>query len=136
MVQSIVAREISPLDEGVVTIGTLNCGSSQNIIAETCTMEGTIRAFDESVYESLLEKIIKILNGLKVAYDITYKIDHMPLYPPVYNDPSLCNQITKILSHDVRINKPNVINKILFLSVFNLIGINLLLIEKINVVLF
>ncbi len=103
MVQSIVAREISPLDEGVVTIGTMNCGSTQNTIAEKCTMKGTIRAFDENVYDTLIEKINKILKGLKVTYGITYKINHLPLYPPVYNDPSLCDQITEILADDVNI---------------------------------
>ena len=105
MIQSIVSREISPLDEGVVTIGTLNCGSSQNIIAEDCTMEGTIRAFDEDVYDILLEKIEKILEGLKHTYDIDYELDHLPLYPPVYNDPSLSDQIANILSKDVKIKK-------------------------------
>ena len=104
MLQSIVAREISPLDEGVVTIGTMNCGSAQNIIAESCVMEGTIRAFDEDVYEVLLKKITKILEGLKLTYDIDYELDHLPLYPPVYNDPGLCDQISNILSNDVKIN--------------------------------
>lgn len=105
MIQSIVSREISPLEEGVVTIGTLNCGSAQNIIAEACTMEGTIRAFDENVYDLLLEKIEKILEGLKLTYDIDYELDHLPLYPPVYNDPSLSDQIANILSKDVKIEK-------------------------------
>lgn len=105
MVQSIVAREISPLEEAVVTIGTISGGSSQNIIAETCTMEGTIRAFSEEIYDTLLEKINNILMGLKHTYDIDYKLDHLPLYPPVYNDPSLSNQVEEILSNNVTINR-------------------------------
>ena len=52
-VHQIVSRRINPIDEGVITLGTIRGGSKDNILAEKVTMTGTIRSFfapDQAVF--------------------------------------------------------------------------------------
>ncbi|HEX8670799.1 MAG TPA: amidohydrolase, partial [Longimicrobium sp.] len=44
--QSIVSRNVSPLDSAVVSVGTFQAGTAQNVIADTARLTGTVRAFD------------------------------------------------------------------------------------------
>ena len=52
-VQSIVSREISPLDPAVVTIGRMDVGTRFNVIAENAVLEGTVRCFNVAVREKI-----------------------------------------------------------------------------------
>jgi len=51
--QTIVSRQISPIDPAVVTIGKVSIGERRNIIAETAVLEGTCRAFSEDVFSKI-----------------------------------------------------------------------------------
>ena len=61
--QTIVSREISPQDPGVLTFGKIESGSAPNIIPDSVSIEGTIRAYSQDVREriySSLERISKL----------------------------------------------------------------------------
>ena len=87
--QTIVSRNISPFDPGVVTIGKFCGGSAQNIIADTVNFWGTIRTFKEENTEFIIERIKEIHRGVELSYrvKIDEKIDIV--YPPVINDKEL-----------------------------------------------
>lgn len=87
--QTIVSRNISPFDPGVVTIGKFCGGSAQNIIADTVNFWGTIRTFKEENTEFIIERIKEIHRGIELSYrvKIDEKIDIV--YPPVINDKEL-----------------------------------------------
>lgn len=87
--QTIVSRNLSPFDPGVVTIGKFCGGSAQNIIADTVNFWGTIRTFKEENTEFIIERIKEIHRGIELSYrvKIDEKIDIV--YPPVINDKKL-----------------------------------------------
>lgn len=58
--QTLVAREISPLDAGVVTVGTFHAGTKNNIISDRAELRLTVRSNDEAVRHKLLQGIKRI----------------------------------------------------------------------------
>lgn len=95
--QTIVSRNLSPFDPGVVTIGKFCGGSAQNIIADTVNFWGTIRTFKEENTEFIIERIKEIHRGIELSYrvKIDEKIDIV--YPPVVNDKELYKKFVEIM---------------------------------------
>ena len=68
--QTLVSREISPLQPGVVTVGAFHSGTKHNIISDRAEMQLTVRSDDEAVRKKLLDGIKRIaanvgrMNGL------------------------------------------------------------------------
>ncbi|MFC0213199.1 M20 family metallopeptidase [Paenibacillus chartarius] len=85
--QTVVARSIDPTEPCVVSVGSFHAGSSFNVIAETCTMKGTVRSFDPTVRLEAKRRIELLLEHTCAKYGATYKIDYRLGYPPVVNDP-------------------------------------------------
>lgn len=86
--QSIVARNVSPLDSAVLTIGKVTAGSRYNIIAEECIMEGTCRTLDPKVQESLPTRMEAIIKGIVEGMGGTYKFEYIKGFIPTMNAPA------------------------------------------------
>ena len=95
--QTIVSRNLSPFDPGVVTIGKFCGGSAQNIIADTVNFWGTIRTFKEENTEFIINRIKEIHRGIELSYrvKIDEKIDIV--YPPVINDKELYKKFVETM---------------------------------------
>ncbi|MGG4404594.1 N-acetyldiaminopimelate deacetylase [Geobacillus stearothermophilus] len=87
--QSIVARNVDPLDSAVITIGKIVGGTVQNVIAEHARLEGTIRTLSPAAMEAVKRRIEAIVRGIEVAYECEAAIDYGAMYYQVYNDPAL-----------------------------------------------
>jgi N-acetyldiaminopimelate deacetylase len=87
--QSIVARNVDPLDSAVITIGKISGGTVQNVIAECARLEGTIRTLSVDSMKKVKDRIEAIVNGIKIAYQCEAEIDYGSMYHQVYNDPEL-----------------------------------------------
>jgi len=85
--QSIVSREIDPLDTAVVSVGRLKAGTAYNIIAGSAWMEGTTRCFTEAMSERLAEKIERVASNTARAYNARAELAYAPSVPPTVNDP-------------------------------------------------
>ncbi len=83
-IHTVVSRRINPIESGVITIGTINGGTVNNVIPDTVSMTGTIRSFSPAVRESLHEELRK---ACSVAEALGGKIDLEILYgyPPTVN---------------------------------------------------
>lgn len=84
--QTIVSRNVSPLDSAVLTIGSFQAGSACNIIAEKCRLKGTVRSFDKQVRRNVrtrLEEMVRLVCG---AYGAEAVLDFREGYPAVVND--------------------------------------------------
>lgn len=68
--QSIVARNVDPLEQGVVTVGSIHGGSAPNIIPDVVEMQGTIRAFKAEVMHMLRERITTIAEGIATSMGV------------------------------------------------------------------
>jgi amidohydrolase len=88
--QQIVARRISPLQPAVVSIGTVSGGVAENVIAESVTLRGTLRYYDEQVRRTLHHEL---RNALAVASTLGGRatLDLRAGYPPVMNDEHITN---------------------------------------------
>jgi len=87
--QNIAAREIDPLETIVVTIGTIEGGYRNNIIADRVTMTGTFRSQLEGVRAGLEERARRIVDGVAAAYGARATLHVVYGYPPVVNDAGL-----------------------------------------------
>ena len=85
-IQHVVSRRLNPLEPGVITIGTINGGTVENVIPDTVTLTGTIRSFTPEARETLhkeLEKACRIVEPLggSIEFEINWG------YPPTSNSP-------------------------------------------------
>jgi N-acetyldiaminopimelate deacetylase len=87
--QSIVARNVDPLDAAVVTIGKIECGTRQNIIAETARLEGTIRTMSLTSMQKVKSRIEALVKGIEAGFECQATIDYGSNYCQVYNDEAL-----------------------------------------------
>jgi N-acetyldiaminopimelate deacetylase len=87
--QTIVARNIDPLDSAVVTIGKISGGTKQNIIAERSRIEGTIRTLSLESMGEVKERIETIVHGIEKGFSCEAAIDYGANYLQVMNDAAL-----------------------------------------------
>jgi amidohydrolase len=89
--QSVVSREISPLDAAVVTIGSVHGGTAFNIIPSTVRMTGTARSFTEEAGRALPEKMARIVRGTAEAAGVKAKLDYRRINRATVNDPAMAD---------------------------------------------
>ena len=87
--QNIAARETDPLAAIVVTIGTIEGGYRNNVIADRVTMSGTFRTQDPAVRAQLEGRARRIVDGVCAAYGASGTLEVIYGYPAVINDPAL-----------------------------------------------
>jgi len=87
--QTIVSRNVNPLDSAVVTIGKMEAGTKQNIIAEKARLEGTIRTLSADSMAKVKKRIEAIAAGIEASFECQVTIDYGSNYCQVYNDPAL-----------------------------------------------
>ncbi|HSS45398.1 MAG TPA: amidohydrolase, partial [Thermoanaerobaculia bacterium] len=84
--QSIVSREISPLESAVVTVGSIQGGSAFNIIPRLVRLTGTARSFTEAVARALPEKMERIVSGTAGACGVTARLSYRRVNRATVND--------------------------------------------------
>jgi amidohydrolase len=89
MLQTIRARNMSPFEPGVVTVGLLRGGERRNIIPTTVEMQGTIRTFDMKTQETIERRITEILKGVTEANGASFTVSFDRMYPLTANDSAL-----------------------------------------------
>ena len=99
-IQSIVSRNIDPIEAGLITIGRLVCGERRNVIANEALMEGTMRAFDKNVYSVLRSRLIKMVTTMAEAFNCGVEYEIRDMYPAVVNDEHLHEKLKKAVSKE------------------------------------
>jgi len=88
--QTIVARNLSPLEEGVVSVTQFSGGDAFNVIPAAVTIRGTIRALSVDTLNSLRERVEKMLEATCLLHGTNSTIKFSPdYYLPTINDPEL-----------------------------------------------
>ncbi|RCX23045.1 amidohydrolase [Fontibacillus phaseoli] len=85
--QSVVSRSVDPLNPAVVTIGSIQGGTAQNIIADRCRLAGTVRCFDEETRDLIRTRVRELAEGTAAAYGASASVDYMMGYPSLVNEP-------------------------------------------------
>ena len=93
--QTIVSRELSPMDAAVVTVGSLQAGTKENVIPDEAVIKLNVRTFDERVRTRVLAAITRIVNAEAAAAGAPQPPEITPLdrYVPVSNDPDATRRV-------------------------------------------
>ena len=83
--QNVVARRIPPFEPAVLTIGTVHGGVAENVIAESVTLKGTMRYYDEAI-RRMLHKELRAALRVADALGGQAQLELREGYPPVFND--------------------------------------------------
>lgn len=83
--QTVVSRNVHPLDPAVVTVGAFNAGIASNVIPERAEMVITIRSFDPAVRDKLEERIRGVAVGQAASYGMTATIEYTRGYDATVN---------------------------------------------------
>jgi amidohydrolase len=84
--QTVVAREVSPIEPAVVTIGSVHGGQAFNVIPDEVVLTGTIRTFDAALRRSMPERIERVASGVASALQCRAEVEVKTGNPPVVND--------------------------------------------------
>ena len=87
--QTLVARELDPLETAVVTVGTLHAGTASNIIPQTATLTGTVRTYQPEVRDYLEQRITEMAATIAQGFRATAETVYLRGYPPMINDPEM-----------------------------------------------
>jgi hippurate hydrolase len=97
-VQTLVAREIDPIDPAVVTVGSFHAGSKHNIIPDEAKLQMTVRAFRQVVRERLIAGIERIAQAEAAAASAPEPwITVSEGVGPTSNDPALAARLAGTL---------------------------------------
>ena len=88
-VQRIISRETDPRASAVISIGKIYGGTAVNIIPQTVTLEGTVRAFDRKVQDFIHKRLEEITEGITKAARASYTLHYERIMPPADNEARL-----------------------------------------------
>jgi len=104
--QTLVSREVNPLESGVVTVGSFRAGYKHNIIPDEATLQITVRSYDDGVRKTLLDGIQRIalaqaasagLTG-DMAPEVKIESDYTP---STYNDPEMTTRVMGAIAQSI-----------------------------------
>ncbi len=96
--QSVVSREISPLDAAVVSVGSIHGGTAFNIIPDSVLLTGTARSFTEATGRALPEKIGRIVAGTAAACGVRATLRYDRVNSATVNDAKMAELVIETAS--------------------------------------
>ncbi|QRI93093.1 amidohydrolase [Delftia lacustris] len=85
--QTIVSRNIDPLQMAVVTVGAIHAGKANNVIAHSAVLELSVRALDADVRRLLEERIRDLVSAQAESFGVQAQLDWRPGYAVLVNTP-------------------------------------------------
>lgn len=95
--QSIVGRNIDPLQAAVVTVGSIHAGSAANIIAATAELKISVRALSNEVRAELLQRVHDTINLQAQSFGASATIKHVNGCPVVMNDAEATDYVLDVM---------------------------------------
>ena len=87
--QTIVSRELNPVETAVVSLGRMTSGGAFNIIPPTAELEGSLRSFNPEIRAQMEGRLRRIADGIAAAYRCTAELKVTYYYPSVVNHAGL-----------------------------------------------
>jgi len=94
--QSIVSRNIDPLEPAVITVGTFHSGEAFNGIPEIAKLTGTVRAYSKEVYELLPNRFESIVENTAKAFGANVQITYDRIDKPTINHAPNAELVSKV----------------------------------------
>ena len=84
--QTIVSRNVPPLDMAIITVGAFHAGTAPNVIPQQAELKLTVRALRPEVRLQLKQRITEVCQAQAAVYGATVEIDYQWRYPVLVND--------------------------------------------------
>lgn len=91
--QTIVSRNVSPLETAVVSVCQLRAGDTFNVIPQTVSFSGTIRTYNLAVRQRTIDRFEAVIKGVAEAMGCTAQIKVNRLTPAVINNPEIAARL-------------------------------------------
>jgi hippurate hydrolase len=86
--QTVVSRNVPPLEMGIITVGAFHAGEAPNVIPDTAELRLTVRAFRPDVRDLLERRIHEVAQAQAAVYGATASVEYQRRYPVLNNDPA------------------------------------------------
>jgi hippurate hydrolase len=83
--QTIVSRNLHPLDAGVVSVTQVHAGDTWNVIPDDVVLRGTVRTFESAVQHTIERRMKTILDGIAAMFEMTVTLRYERRYPATVN---------------------------------------------------
>jgi amidohydrolase len=93
--QTIVSREIAPVNPAVITVGSINGGTAQNIIPDEVILKGIIRTLTPEDREYAKRRLEEVVASICTAMRGSYEIDIEESYPCLINDDHMVSTVRR-----------------------------------------
>ncbi|MDG2404898.1 MAG: M20 family metallopeptidase [Paracoccaceae bacterium] len=87
--QTIVSRNVPPLDTCVLSVTKIHAGSAYNVVPENANLAGTVRYFKDEVYRLAEKRIQQLCAGFAEAYDVKIDLNMRNTFDVLVNDDNL-----------------------------------------------
>ena len=92
-VQSLISRELPPLESAVITIGRFQAGTATNIIPEEAVLEGTLRTLKPDIRKEMIKRLEDMVGGMAGSFGIKGTLTVTEGYPVLVNNPELVKHV-------------------------------------------
>jgi amidohydrolase len=97
--QTIVSRNVAPLEAAVVSVTTLHTGTAFNVIPQMAELTGTIRTFDPGVRQKVIQRFEQIARGVGEALDCKVDVEIKRMTPALINDETISTLVQATAQH-------------------------------------
>ena len=95
--QTIVSRNMKPIDAGVVSVTMIHSGEATNVIPDSCELQGTVRAFRDEVQDLIEQRMKKIAEHICAAHDAVCEFEFHRNYPATVNSAAEAEFARKVM---------------------------------------
>ena len=93
LLQTIVAREIDPFEQAVITFGTSHAGTAPNVIPDSAVLQGTVRTYSPGVRDHIEKRVKEIGAGIGMAMRANVEVIYIRGYPALRNDEQMASVV-------------------------------------------
>lgn len=93
--QTIVSRNVDPMDTAVVSVGTIHAGIASNVIPDSLEFTGTYRTFSTETQTAVASRFVTIVEGIAKAHGVTVEVEMPPGLPAVINDSAMADVVRR-----------------------------------------
>lgn len=94
--QSVVSRNVPPLESAVISVATIHGGDAFNVIPSGVELGGTIRSFEPAIRAQVLERFQQVVRGICQSMSCQVEIEIKSITPAVINDPAITHHVQQV----------------------------------------
>jgi len=83
--QTILTRNIKPVDIGVISVTMIHAGEATNVVPESCEVQGTVRTFTHEVLDLIEKRMAEMAHAVCAAFGASCEFEFARNYPPTIN---------------------------------------------------